>query len=370
MAPSFDNVDGTSSLFEFVVKDGNGIKGLVDSGITVVPDRYVQPQCERIPLDHKVDPFVFRPIDLSGLDGPERDNVVKAIADAAETVGFFQVVNHGIPLKVLEELKETAHGFFNQEAKKKAVYLKGSSVSPLVKYGTSFAPEKERALEWKDYLSMTYTNDQEALEQWPNQCKEVALEYLNASTKMARKLIEVLIGHLGAKLDEEKLDGLIGLKMVNMNFYPACPNPELTVGVGRHSDMGTLTVLLQDGIGGLYVKLENETNAEKQWIEIPPVDGALVINIGDALQILSNGRYKSAEHRVRTTSKESRVSVPVFVVPLAVENIGPLPEIVELDGVARYNKVLYGDYINNFFAKAHQGKKSLDFARVQCLSKQ
>ncbi|KAK2654223.1 hypothetical protein Ddye_014079 [Dipteronia dyeriana] len=56
-----------------------------------------------------------------------------------------------------------------------------------------------------------------------------------------------------------KINALIGLKMVNMNFYPTCPDPELTVGVGRHSDLGALTVLLQDGIGGyFYVKVEED----------------------------------------------------------------------------------------------------------------
>ena len=86
------------------------------------------------------------------------------------------------------------------------------------------------------------------------------------------------------------MDGLIGAKMVNMNFYPACPNPELTVGVGRHSDMGMLTVLLQDGIGGLYVKTEGDVEAaagEEEWIQIPPITGALVINIGDTLQVIN-----------------------------------------------------------------------------------
>ena len=78
-----------------------------------------------------------------------------------------------------------------------------------------------------------------------------------------------------------------------MNFYPSCPNPELTVGVGRHSDMGTLTVLLQDGIGGLYVKVEEDMGADNniagkkgQRMEIPPISGALVINVGDTLQVI------------------------------------------------------------------------------------
>lgn len=171
MAPSFDE---GNSLFDFVVRDGNGVKGLVDSGVTKVPDRYIQPPQERIihKLVHEghVEEH-YSPIDLSKLDGPDHDQVVEAIARAAETLGFFQVVNHGVPLELLESLKEAAHRFFSQPPEKKAVYLKGLSPTPLVKYGTSFVPEKEKALEWKDYISMTYNNDSDALHFWPNECK-------------------------------------------------------------------------------------------------------------------------------------------------------------------------------------------------------
>ncbi|KAK6776207.1 hypothetical protein RDI58_027208 [Solanum bulbocastanum] len=364
MAP---NIDESNALFDFVVQKGNGVKGLVDNGIKIVPERYIQPPKERILIDKKImnsnddiDQLLVA-IDLSKLHGPEHYQVVGTITKAAETLGFFQVVNHGVTLELLESLKGAAHNFFAQPPMEKAVYLKEVSPSPLVKYGTSFVPEKEMALEWKDYVSMMYTNDDEAHAQWPPQCKDVALEYLKSSTKMVRILLEILFDNLGVTLDEEKFESLTGLKMVNMNFYPSCPNPELTVGVGRHSDMGTLTVLLQDGIGGLYVKLEQ--GVEDEWIEIPPIPGALVINVGDTMQILSNGRYKSAEHRVRTTSSESRVSVPLFATPKPSEKIGPLPQLVESDGVAHYKQVLFGDYMKNFFGKAHEGKKSLDFAQ-------
>ncbi|KAL8192554.1 hypothetical protein R6Q57_027739 [Mikania cordata] len=358
--------DDDNSLFNFVVKDGKGVKGLVDLGLTKVPARYIQPPHHRINKQHVAGSLENMTIDLSELDGPKHDQVGKAIAHAAETLGFFQVVNHGVPLELLESLKVAAHRFFAQPPEKKSLYLKGVSPSPMVKYGTSFVPEKENALEWKDYISMTYTNDVDALQSWPNECKEVALEYMKTSTEMVRKILKTLILNLGVKADDSRLDELTGLRMVNMNFYPTCPNPELTVGVGRHSDMGTLTVLLQDGIGGLYVKKdENATTPEnEEWIEIPPIHGALVINIGDTLQILSNGRYKSAEHRVRTTSTESRVSVPIFNQPLPVVKVRPFPELVAHDGVARYREVVFQDYMNNFFAKSHDGKKSLDFASI------
>lgn len=106
------------------------------------------------------------------------------------------------------------------------------------------------------------------------------------SSKLVKQLVEILVGKLGVELDDSKIESLLGMKMVNMNYYPECPNPELTVGVGRHSDMGTITVLLQDGIGGLYVKVEEDNDAENgEWLEIPPIPGALVINIGDTLQV-------------------------------------------------------------------------------------
>ncbi|KAF2317666.1 hypothetical protein GH714_039504 [Hevea brasiliensis] len=79
-------------------------------------------------------------------------------------------------------------------------------------------------------------------------------------------------------------------------------------------------------------------------MEIPPIPGALVINIGDTLQILSNGRYKSAEHRVRTTSEQPRVSIPIFTIPKPTEKIGPLPQLVERDGVALYREEFGRDY--------------------------
>lgn len=365
-AASFD--DG-NSLFDFVVKDGNGVKGLVDSGVTKVPERFIQPPSERIErvVESSKDHFsTVLPIDLSKLDGPAHDQVVEAIVRAAETLGFFQVINHGVPLDLLESLKNAAHRFFALPAEAKAVYLKRVSPSPFVDYGTSFAPEQEKALEWKDSVSMVYTNDGDAQQYWPKECKEEALSYLKMSSTMVRRLFEILIENLGVDIDDSRIESLIGVKRVKMNFYPICPNPELTLGAVRHSDMCILTVLLQDDVGGLYVKLEEDTLDGKkgEWIEIPPAKGALVVNVGDSLQILSNGRYRSVEHKVRTTSKQSRVSIPVFSTPKPTEKIGPLPHLAELDGGALYREVIFGEYMRNFFGHALEGKKALDFVNI------
>lgn len=97
---------------------------------------------------------------------------------------------------------------------------------------------------------------------------------------MIHLILSTLLQGLGDEVDSSPVNLYEEAKTVNMNFYPICPNPELTVGVGRHSDLTAITVLLQDDIGGLFVKVE-----DKGWIEIPPVQGALIVNIGDTLEV-------------------------------------------------------------------------------------
>ncbi|MBA0787583.1 hypothetical protein Gotri_025491, partial [Gossypium trilobum] len=185
--------------------------------------------------------------------------------------------------------------------------------------------------EWKDCVSMAYTNDVKALQQWPIECRDVSLQYLKTSHEMVRNLLEALLGNLGVELDDSKIDTFIEKKMVNMNFYPTCPNPKFMVGVGRHSDM---------------VPEDVDMEKKGEWVEIPPIPGALVINIW------SNGRYKSAEHKVRTTSTKSRVSIPIFTNQLPTQKVAPLPQIlVKKNGVTHYREFVFSDYMNSFFGK-------------------
>ncbi|GFZ07335.1 2-oxoglutarate (2OG) and Fe(II)-dependent oxygenase superfamily protein [Actinidia rufa] len=219
--------------------------------------------------------------------------------------------------------------------------------------GQALFPRWRRPFEWKDYASMVYTNDEDALKHWPNECKEVTLEYLKTSTKMVKKIVQVLFEHLAVTLDEPRIDALIALKMVNMNFYPTCPNPTsplvwdatlIWVSSPFYYKMALVVCILN-------WNKKNLKRKESGWRYLLSL-------------ILSNGRYKSAEHRVRTTSTQSRVSIPIFTIPQPTEKIGPLPELVERDGMARYREFIFEDYMNNFFGKAHQGKKSLDFAQI------
>lgn len=191
--------------------------------------------------------------------------------------------------------------------------------------------------------------------------RDQVLEYINWTKPVIRKLLNILLSGIKVKnFDESKESALMGSPVVTLLHYPICPNPDLAAGAGRHSDVSSITVLLQDEVGGLYVReAEND-----KWIHVTPVKGALVVNIGDVLQIMSNDRYKSIEHRVFVSGSKNRVSVPIFVNPSPNAVIGPLPEVLEDGEKPLYKEVVYSDYFSYFFSKGHDGKKTIDFARI------
>ncbi|KAJ7960498.1 2-oxoglutarate (2OG) and Fe(II)-dependent oxygenase superfamily protein [Quillaja saponaria] len=323
MSPTINT--NPSNIFDFVVKQGNGVKGLVDSGLEIVPNLYTQPVEIRFDARKVVIEESIPVIDFTNWDDPD---VVESISNAASKWGFFQIVNHGVPLKVLEDLKAAIHSFFELPVEEKRKYLKENSPSQsVVRYGTSFSPESEEILEWKDFLRLGYASEDEANTFWPPIIKHQALDYMKKSEVLIKKLFRIL------------------LKTLN------------TTGVGRHSDTSTLTVLLQDEIGGLYVRGIDEST--DTWVHVPPIDGALIINIGDVFEAISNGRFKSSEHQAVANRNKNRISVPIFVTPGPDAVIGPLPQVLENgEEEAKYKQVVYSDYLKYCFGKPHDGKKS------------
>ncbi|KAJ4724053.1 2-oxoglutarate (2OG) and Fe(II)-dependent oxygenase superfamily protein [Melia azedarach] len=358
MTPAVASFADSSDLTDFVINKGNGVKGLSEIGLKSLPKRYIHPLEERIDEADILPQASIPVIDMSKWDDPE---VAKSICDAAEKWGFFQVVNHCVPLEVLDRVKAATHRFFGLSAEEKNKYSKDLSPSNNVRFGTSFNTQAEKALEWKDFLSLFYVSEDEASALWPRACKDEVLKYMRSSEVLIKQLLTVLMKGVNVnEIDEAKEKLLMGSVRTNLNYYPICPNPELTVGVGRHSDVSTLTILLQDDIGGLYVR----GNDGESWIHVPPVNGSLVINIGDALQILSNGKYRSVEHCVVANGSRNRISAPIFVNPRPHDIICPLPEVLANGEKPVYKQVLYSDYVKHFFRKAHDGKKTVDFAKL------
>ena len=141
--------------------------------------------------------------------------------------------------------------------------------------------------------------------------KDTALEYYARVTSLAKDILKVLA--LTLDLDESWFDEFATGFVATMRLlhYPSQPpdSPQkLTRGIGAHTDFGTITLLLQDKVAGLQVY----DYATKEWLDVTPVPGAFVINLGNLMMRWSNDRYISNLHRVINVSGEERYSIPVF----------------------------------------------------------
>ncbi|CAL1411122.1 unnamed protein product [Linum trigynum] len=134
------------------------------------------------------------------------------------------------------------------------------------------------------------------------------------------------------------------------------------MGISSHSDSSFLTVLLQDQIGGLQVQCDNH------WVDVEPNTSALVINMGDLLQLISNDEFKSSQHRVLTKSIGPRVSVACFLrQQLPPENsrvYGPIKELVTEENPPVFRKTAVKEFVKYYYAKGLNGISALEHFRL------
>ncbi|XP_057536340.1 deacetoxyvindoline 4-hydroxylase-like isoform X2 [Amaranthus tricolor] len=262
-----------------------GVKGLVDSGAKTIPCIFIRPSDE-LSEDLKF-PNVQRQvpiIDFEGIDRKDRyEEIVKQILEASQKWGFFQVVNHGIPSHVLDKMLDGLRMFheLDGEIKKQFYTRELITTGKTFVYNSNYDLYTSRAANWRDSLSINafYSSGHIDPQEIPEIFRDVCWEYINQVRKLGDILLELISVALGLEPDylNEKLECSNGWSLVN-HYYPACPAPELTIGTSKHTDPSFITILLQDQIGGLQVFNDN------QWVDVQPIPGAFVVNIGDNLQ--------------------------------------------------------------------------------------
>ncbi|KAM7257258.1 hypothetical protein ACFE04_012999 [Oxalis oulophora] len=330
----------------------SGVKGLLDSGLTTIPLFFVHPpdtlsDLSTTPPDDEVNAIIIPTIDLSSSSSSSssRSSVVDQMAKAAREFGFFQVVNHGIPNDVMESVIGSIRGFHEQPAEVKSPYY-GREMTSGFAYASNLDLYQSKAASWRDSIRVrvgpTFPNPDD----FPEVCRNEIVEWDQHTKRLGVQLMEFLCEGLeGVNAKRLKEMKCSESRLLVGQYYPYCPEPDRTIGIMPHTDQGVITILAQDHIGGLQIKHDGK------WLGVKPVPGALVVNIGDMLQIISNDEYKSVEHRaVANRFHEPRISVAVFFNLNDEDSIcGPLPELISQDKPAVYRQFTLKEFRTRLF---------------------
>lgn len=188
--------------------------------------------------------------------------------------------------------------------------------------------------------------------------KETVEEYSREICRMCEEIfgnLSVLMGMKEERLNELHQDIKLAMRM---NCYPPYPTPDLVLGISPHSDGGSITILLQDDhITALQI------NHQGHWIPVKPLPGVFVVDFGDTLEVWSNGRHKSDQHRAVTSESRARISIAMFVAPHDEAEMGPLEPMLR-DAPAMYRSIKCIDYARHHMGRKLDGK-ALDFLKLQ-----
>ncbi|KAL2339818.1 hypothetical protein Fmac_007758 [Flemingia macrophylla] len=275
---------------------------------------------------------------------PDEEKVLHEIMEASRDWGMFQIVNHEIPSQVIEKLQAVGKEFFELPQEEKEKYAKPEGSSSIEGYGTKLQKEVDNKKGWVDHLFHKIWPPSDINHSfWPKnppsyrEANEEYEKYLHGVIDRLLKSLSIGLGLEGHEL-KEFLGGDKIIHMLKINYYPPCPFPDLVLGVPPHTDMCCITLLVPNHVQGL------QAFRDGRWYDVKYIPNALVIHIGDQMEIVSNGKYKAVFHRTTVSKEETRISWPVFLEPRAEHEVGPHPKLVNQDNPPKYKSKKYNDY--------------------------
>ncbi|KAL5715841.1 hypothetical protein ACHQM5_017608 [Ranunculus cassubicifolius] len=272
---------------------------------------------------------------------------LEKLDSACKHWGFFQVVNHGVGSSLVEKLKHEIHDFFNLsfEEKKQLWQQPGD----LQGCGQLFVVSEEQKLDWADmFFIRTLPIKHNLFAKIPLPLRDTLESYSKELKKLAILILDKMAESLN--IDGKEMEDL---------FNDGGQTPEQVIGLTPHSDNSALTILLQlNETEGLQIRKDGK------WIPVKPSPDSFVVNIGNIMEIVSNGVYRSIEHRVMVNSSKERLSVATFYTPKLDAKIGPASSLISADNPAMFRTLPPEKYYKDFFARKLDGKSYLDSIRI------
>ncbi|KAM7503853.1 hypothetical protein LguiB_002757 [Lonicera macranthoides] len=288
-------------------------------------------------------PTTFLPaIPIVDLSKPDSKHL---LVKACQELGFFKIINHGVPMEFITKLESEAVNFFNLPLSEKE---KAGPPHPFGYGNKSIGLNGD--IGWLEYLLLT-TNQEFSYQrlvsifgQNPDKFCGAVSDYVGAVKNMACEILEMLAD--GLKIEEKDVFSKLLMdeesdSLFRLNHYPPSPSPEKEglIGFGEHTDPQIISVLRSNNTTGLQISLK-----DGNWISVPPDQNSFFINVGDSLQVMTNGKFKSVKHRVLANSRKSRVSMIYFGGPPLSVKIAPLPSLIKGEEDSLYKEFTWFEY--------------------------
>lgn len=294
-------------------------------------------------------------VDLAPLADGEAGlaSVAAAIGAACRDVGFFFVVNHGVPRALMDEAFDASRRFFDLPLPaKQAISMdvvggnRGYSALLREALDPALGPDRKEAFNVgldlaPDDPDLLAGQKFRALNAWPalDGFRDTTLRYFDACSALALRIHRAMAHDLGLEPDFFAQKFRKPMATLRLLRYPATNGADGEIGAGAHTDYGNITLLATDDVGGLEVRTR-----DGRWIAAPPRPGAFVVNIGDCLMRWTNDIYVSTPHRVVNASRRERYSIAFFFDPDPDALVVAIPSC--LGGqAAKYQPILAADYL-------------------------
>ncbi|GAY54999.1 hypothetical protein CUMW_161030 [Citrus unshiu] len=332
------------------------VQELVKNPMLVVPPRYIRPD-EDSPLNSDDTLISQIPIiDMQSLLSEE------SMDSDSTSLAKNELVNHGMSTAFLEKLKKEVEGFFNLSMEEKKKYWQHPG--DMEGFGQAFVVSEEQKLDWADLFSMmtlpVHLRKPHLFPKLPPSLRETLEVYSMELKTLAENLISKMGEVLNIKDEEMREFFENGVQAMRMNYYPPCPQPEKVMGLSPHSDAAALTILLQlNEVEGLQVKKDGK------WIPVTPLPDAFIVNIGDTLEIITNGTYRSIEHRAVVNSVQERLSVATVYSVRYDGEVYPASSLISEKTPPLFRRMRIEEYFRSRYARELRGKSQLDSLRIQ-----